>query len=203
MYLSPVLYGFGLGFALCFTFGPAFFALVQTSIDNGSRSGIVIACGVVLSDALMMSMVVFGINFLPQIPHFKDFMSIAGAIVLLVLGIGSFTKKRKPLIYPKTPFGNLIFYFSKGFFLNLFNPPNYAFLVATSLALRNSLLYDTNQVAIFWGMSLVGAILAETLIAVFAPKLKRFVTEQFLLRLNQIAGLVFIVASLRILITLV
>jgi threonine/homoserine/homoserine lactone efflux protein len=192
-----------LGFALCFTFGPAFFALVQTSIDNGSKSGILIACGVVLSDALMMSVVVFGLNFLPQIPHIKDFINIIGIVILLILGIGSFQKKRKPLIYPSTPFGNLVFYFSKGFFLNLLNPPNYAFLVATSFTLRNSFSYDTAQVAIFWGTSLLGALLAEVLIAVYAPKLKRFITEQFLLRLNQVAGLVFIVAALRILIGII
>jgi L-lysine exporter family protein LysE/ArgO len=200
MYLFPVLYGFLLGFALCFTFGPAFFALIQTSIDNGSRSAYLIAGGVVIADVLLMATAVFGTEYIPKIPHFDDYLSISGASILLIMGILSFRKERKQLIYPKTPLGDFAFYFSKGFFLNLLNPSNYAFVFATTLSLRNSLHYNQSQIIVFFASSLLGASVAEVLIAYYAQKLKRFLTDLLIYRINQIAGVVFIVASIRILI---
>ena len=38
------------GLALCFSIGPAFFGLIQTSLKNGARSGIAMALGIFASD---------------------------------------------------------------------------------------------------------------------------------------------------------
>ena len=197
--IEPILYGFALGFALCFTFGPVFFALIQTSIDTHFKNGVMIALGVGTTDAILMFVAVFGTAFLPSIPYFKDFLSIAGAILLIGLGVMSFFAKRKQLIYPQTPLGNFVYYFSKGFFLNLFNPANYAFIFATSLSLRNALHFDTTQVVVFFGTSVVAAVVAESLIAYYARRLKKNITDLMIVRINKVAGAIFIIGAIRIL----
>jgi threonine/homoserine/homoserine lactone efflux protein len=203
MILEPIFYGFLLGFALCFTFGPVFFALIQTSIEQGFRRALLIVTGVTVGDGFLFFTVIFGTSFLPKIQNFNLYLGWAGALLLLVLGVMSLRSKRKDLVYPQSRLGSLVFYFSKGLFLNLLNPSNYVAVFGTSVALRNSLNYDTTEVILFFTASLVATFVAEALIAHYAIKLKRLLTPGLIDRINQLAGLVFIVSGLRLMYGLV
>jgi threonine/homoserine/homoserine lactone efflux protein len=195
---QAILFGFLYGFILCFTFGPVFFRLIQTSIDNGYKRGVLIAVGVTVADAILMFFAVFGTSYLPQLTYFEDIVSIVGASILFILGFISIFKQKTQIIYPTSKLSSFLYYFTSGIFLNLLNPSNYlavfttsAYLVAKGMSL--------NERIIFFLFSLLATMTAESLIAFYAHKMKRLLTGKVLRRINQVAGSIFIISGLLIL----
>ena len=197
--ISAIVFGFLYGFILCFTFGPAFFRLVQTSIDNGYKSGVLIALGVTVADAILMFFAVFGTALLPQIEHFDEYLSIGGSILLIALGCISLFKQQTQLVYPQTKFGTFLYYFTSGLLLNLLNPSNYIAVFGTSTYLKGAQQFSLNEIVVFFSFSLVATMLAESLISFYANKMKKVLTEKVIRRINQLAGMVFIISALLIL----
>lgn len=199
MELQALLFGFGWGFLLCFTFGPVFFAIIQISIDSSYKKGIAMATGVIAGDALLMFFAVFGTTLLPQINHFNEIIGASGALLLLVMGILSFFSSHKQLIYPTTRIGNFFFFLSKGTILNLLNPANFLFVVSTSAYLKGVLNYNISEIVVFFASSLVATFTAEVLIAIYSSKIKKAASTKVIKVINRIAGTVFIVIALRML----
>ncbi|WP_026995424.1 LysE family translocator [Flectobacillus major] len=197
--ISAIVFGFLYGFILCFTFGPAFFRLVQTSIDNGYKSGVLIALGVTVADAILMFFAVFGTALLPQIEHFDEYLSIGGSTLLIALGCISLFKQQTQLVYPQTKFGTFLYYFTSGLLLNLLNPSNYIAVFGTSTYLKGAQQFSLNEIVVFFSFSLVATMLAESLISFYANKMKKVLTEKVIRRINQLAGMVFIISALLIL----
>jgi threonine/homoserine/homoserine lactone efflux protein len=129
---QAIFFGFLYGFILCFTFGPVFFRLIQTSIDNGYKRGILIALGVTVADAILMFCAIFGTSYLPQLKYFDDVISVVGASILFILGFISIFKQKTQLVYPTSKLSSFLYYFTSGIFLNLLNPSNYLAVFATS-----------------------------------------------------------------------
>jgi threonine/homoserine/homoserine lactone efflux protein len=195
---QAIFYGFLYGFILCFTFGPAFFRLIQTSIDNGFKRGVLIALGVTIADAILMFFAVFGTSYLPDIQNFDAFISIVGASLLFILGFISLFKQQSQLVYPTSKFGSFLYYFTSGLLLNLLNPSNYVAVFATSAYLVSHGM-SLNERIVFFLFSLTATMIAESLIAFYAHKMKRLLTGKVLKRINQVAGLIFIGSGLLIL----
>ncbi|TDB66987.1 LysE family translocator [Arundinibacter roseus] len=190
--LSPILYGTVTGFVLCFTFGTVFFSLVQNSVDNGYRSGIKIAFGVLVCDAIFVFFAIFGTTLLPHIENFEKWMAGAGIIFLLILGLNNLFRQQPKLAYPKTRFGNLLYYFTTGFLLNGLNPVNFISWVAIASYIRSNYAYTLDQVILFFGASLVTIFLTESGIALSAHKLKKIFTPRTVKIFNKVTGVVFI-----------
>ena len=190
------IYGFFTGILLCLTFGTVFFALIQTSVQKGYRSGIRIAAGVAVSDAFFVFCAVFGTSFLPQVTDFDKWMAAAGIIFLLILGIRNILKtpelhtealpddKNRRLTYWK--------YFFKGVALNALNPINFVSWVTIATYLRTTGRYSINEMIVFFGLSLVGVGLTEAALAVFAHRLRRFLTPRVVRAINVATGFVFV-----------
>ena len=195
---QAVIFGFLYGFLLCFTFGPAFFRLIQTSIDTGFKRGVLIAFGVTMADAFLFFIALFGTSFLPKINYFDIYISVIGAIILFILGFISIFKQQTQVIYPKSKLGSFLYYFTSGLLLNLLNPSNYVAVFATSAYLIAK-GFDLNERIIFFMVSLFATMLAESLIAFYAHKMKRIITPKVLKRINQVAGSIFIGSGLLIL----
>ncbi len=196
--LEAVFYGFLTGVVLCFTFGTVFFSLVQNSIDNGYKSGIKIAAGVLICDALFVICAIFGTALLPSIEGFEKWLAGIGCIFLVALGISNLVKGQPKLAYPKTRFGDYLYYISTGFLLNGLNPVNFISWVTITSYLRTNLSYDFPRVVAFLSVSIVAVFITESLIAVFSHKLKKFFTPRVVDYLNKITGIVFIGIALRI-----
>lgn len=195
---QAIFFGFLYGFILCFTFGPAFFRLIQTSIDTGFKRGVLIALGVTIADSILMFFAIFGTSFLPNFKHFDDIISIIGASLLFILGFISLFKQQSQLVYPTSKLGSFLYYFTSGLFLNLLNPSNYLAVFATSAYLVAKGLSLNERIGFFL-FSLMATMIAESLIAFYAQKMKRVLTKQVLKRINQVAGLIFIGSGLMIL----
>src|ERR1043165_3595138 len=81
---------------LTFSFGPAFFALLNTSIKYGRKEGSLLATGVILSDLFVCMLVITLIN-LGATNYIQDeknqrFMGILAGLVLVVFGCFYFKK---------------------------------------------------------------------------------------------------------------
>ena len=83
---------------LTFSFGPAFFALINTGIKHGYKTGAMLATGVVLSDfflcVLIILLVHFGATNVIQDDKTQRFMGILAGIILIIFGSLYF---RKPI----------------------------------------------------------------------------------------------------------
>lgn len=196
--LASLLYGLLTGVLLCLTFGTVFFSLVQSSVDNGYRSGVKIAFGVVVCDAIFVFFAIFGTALLPHVDNFEKWMSGAGVVFLLILGINNIVRNQPQLAYPKTRIGNFIFYFSTGFLLNGLNPVNFISWVTIATYIRSTLHYEFNQILLFFGASLLAVFITESGIALSAHKLKRIFNPRTVTVFNRVTGVVFVFIALQI-----
>lgn len=195
MFLAA-LYGLIAGVLLCLTFGTVFFALIQTSIERGYRSGVQIALGVVASDAFFIFTAIFGTAFLPQINHFDKWVGAVGISFLVILAIGNFLKV--PTLEPKTYTDDRsrrrshLKYFFKGVALNALNPINFMSWAAIATYLRTKGRYDLSEMIMFFSMSLIGVGATESALAVYAHRLRGLLTIKVIHYINIATGLVFL-----------
>lgn len=195
---EAISYGFLTGIVLCFTFGTVFFSLVQNSVDNGYESGIKIALGVLLCDALFVVCAIYGTSMLPSIAGFENWIAAIGCLFLLILGASNLINGQPKLAYPTTRLGDYLYYISTGFLLNGLNPVNFLSWVGITSYLRTNLVYSETQVVTFLVVSVIAVFLTESMIAVFAHRLKQFFTPTVINYLNKITGIVFISIAIRI-----
>lgn len=194
----PILYGFLVGVALCLTFGTVFFALIQNSVDNGFRSGMKIVFGVIAGDTLFVLAALLGTSFIPKVPGFELLMAFVGVLFLTAMGLVNILRGTPRLAYPKTRFGNAVYYVTTGFFLNALNPVNFISWVTIVAYIRSHLHYDMAQQYGFMGFSLVGVFLTETALAYYANRLKRLFTPRVVTIFNRTTGFVFLAVAAQI-----
>ena len=194
----PILLGFLLGVALCLTFGTVFFALIQNSVDNGFRSGMKIVFGVIVGDILFVLAALLGTAFIPKVQGFENLMAVVGVLFLVAMGLVNIFKGTPRLAYPKTRFGNFIYYFTTGFFLNALNPVNFVSWVAIVAYIRSHMHYGTGQQYGFMIAALVGVFATETALAYYANRLKRLFTPRVVKIFNRTTGVVFLIGAINI-----
>lgn len=194
----PILFGFLLGVALCLTFGTVFFALIQNSVDNGFRSGMKIVFGVIVGDILFVLAALLGTAFIPKVQGFENLMAVVGVLFLVAMGLVNILKGTPRLAYPKTRFGNFVYYFTTGFFLNALNPVNFVAWVAIVAYIRSHLHYDMAQQYGFMIAALVGVFATETALAYYANRLKRLFTPRVVKIFNRTTGVVFLIGAANI-----
>lgn len=194
----PLLYGFLLGVALCLTFGTVFFALIQNSVDNGFRSGMKIVFGVIIGDILFVLAALLGTSFIPKVQGFEHLMAIVGVLFLIAMGLVNILKGTPRLAYPRTRFGNAVYYVTTGFFLNALNPVNFVSWVAIVAYIRSHLHYSVAQQYGFMVASLVGVFVTEMALAYYANRLKRLFTPRVVTVFNRTTGVVFLAVAAQI-----
>lgn len=195
--LELIGYALLTGAILSFGFGSVFFALIQSSLDHGYTKGIKMAAGVTVSDIILVSFALLGTSFLPDIPNFEQYFRIVGAVLLVGLAIGQFKSFTLPQKVHGTKMMNFLYFFIKGFLLNIMNPVNFLTWVAVSAGLK-TYNYSFKDELLFFGISIVTIFLVESLIAYFSGKLKVVLNEKLMLRIKQITGLIFIALAIRL-----
>lgn len=181
---------------LAFSFGPAFFGLINTSIKFGFRAGVSLALGVFLSDLFLSIGICFlfhfgAEDFLSEQKN-QSFVGIIGGIILIVFGSVYLFKKEEiktdqeiKVIRP-----NPIWLVTKGFFLNLFNPMVWPLWIGNVTAVGESLepSYDLKKMILFFVFTLLGVFSADLLKVFVADKIKRYITFRLIRIVNLITG---------------
>jgi len=181
-----------------FSLGPAFFALIQTSIQQGFRKAMFFAIGISLSDVLFVLIILFGLAKILETDSFKFWMAIFGSIMLTGYAIYSWIKKPVVEEVEMTNDANFAKYALKGFVLNGLNPfiiISWATWVGT-IAVKFD--YDfPEQLQFFVGMLM--SILSLDLIKAFiANKLKHMITVKFVRKMNRVVAVIIFVFALQI-----
>ncbi len=181
----------GLSLAFLFGFGPAFFALIQTGIYRGFFPGILLATGIFLNDLLIVALSIFGAtSILSNVENFNT-IGIGGGILLVIFGI--ITYKRKTEIEDSDNTNEVkpphpIIYIGKGFLLNAVNPFVWIFWIGIIVGITAQYNADTTKMVIFFSGTLSVVLLTDIIKTFAASKLKKIVTDKFLILVNKISG---------------
>jgi len=193
---SAIYEGILLGFFLAFSIGPAFFALINTGISFGFRSGAALAFGIFFSDLFFVlvtvSLIHFGMSDLLTNPRHQAFLGVVGGIVLIVYGAFHFvgnqakTDAGETVIEIKSP--RLRVLLIKGFFLNMFNPFVWIFWIATTTAISSKYEFEIYRIIIFFSSALAMVIGTDLLKTFVAHKIKQMLNQKMLLNVRHVSG---------------
>ena len=197
--ITAIYEGILLGIFLAFSIGPAFFALINTGISYGFRSGAALAFGIFFSDLFFASITVllvhYGMSDLMTDPKHQSFLGLVGGIVLIVYGSVHFINKNVKVdeenkLEIKTPKAYLLLI--KGFFLNMFNPVVWIFWIATTTAISSKYEFQMYKILIFFA-SVLGVVLGTDLLKTFvANKIKKMLNARMMLNVRYVSGALLI-----------
>lgn len=187
---------------LTFSFGPAFFALINTGITHGSRTGSLLAAGVVASDFFVSMLVIllihFGASNFIQGEKSQRFMGIIAGIILIVFGAIHFRqpppKKEEEAIQIVAPSGSGMFV--KGFFLNCLNPAVWLLWLSNVTIITKTLNNKVLNMILYFSITLGLVLLVEIGKVSVAGKLKQFLTPKIMYIINIVTGGLLIIFGL-------
>lgn len=186
---------------LSFSFGPAFFALINTGIKHGYKTGSLLATGIVLSDFLLCLLVILlvdlGASHLIHDEKNQRFMGLLAGLVLVVFGALYFrkpvAKKDVSIVISKPSAGTMIL---KGFLLNSLNPAVWLLWLGNVTAVSKSLNYSVIKMILYFGITLSLVLLVELAKVSAAGKLKKILTEKTMHNVNLVTGILLMIFGL-------
>ncbi|MCX7697566.1 MAG: LysE family translocator [Bacteroidales bacterium] len=205
-YISLFIEGFIIGLVVAMSLGPAFFTIIQTSIDKGFRYAIIFAAGIALSDLFVLLLSFLGLSSFIEKGKNEFIVLIIGSTILIIYGIYTFFKKPDILLRRKRNLlkqdlkskPSVVTLFIKGFFLNLFNPVVILFWISvsgylTQRAIENH-LYES---ALFFFGGIFTTIVSTDILKSFVGyKIKRFLRPRVVLILNKIVGIILFIFAI-------
>ncbi|MBK0378254.1 LysE family translocator [Mucilaginibacter segetis] len=199
--IEAIISGIGFGLVLTFITGPVFFALIKTSIEKGFHAGIALALGVVTSDMVFVGAILFGSQYFDVTNSDKTIAGIIGSIILFTIGVYYIFKKADvdyKNIEPKKI--NHAGYFLKGFVMCIFNPTvlfHWTVVIGAASTVYHAGVHNRSlKIAIMFLTILIVQFGLDTTKAFYANKLRDHISVKFVHRLNEIAGIALIIASL-------
>jgi threonine/homoserine/homoserine lactone efflux protein len=202
--IEAVIAGLGFGLVLTFLTGPVFFALIKTSIANGFHAGVALALGVVCSDVVFVGGLLFGSQYINISEEQKTIAGVIGSAILFVVGVFYFFKKAEINYKTSVPSRiNRAGYFLKGFAMCIFNPSLLfhwiTVITAASTLFRVGSHHRSLDIGIMFLTILVIQFGMDITKAFYADKLRARISVKMIHRLNEVAGIALIIASLVIL----
>lgn len=198
---EALLTGIVLGLALIFSVGPVIFAIIKLRINYGLSSAFYFIGGVWLSDALLVIIANSFSNFFTELLLFKKEIGIAGAALLMALGVYYlFIKKQKSKaeLDNELRIGNAthIRLFVTGFLINMLNPGVIAlWFAAATKTLDYSLQFKVLTFAVCLGMNM----LADFFKIRLAGKMREKLNDRNIKLVNKIAGGIYMLFGLLLL----
>ena len=205
--ITAIGQGILFGIALCFSIGPAFFGLIQTSLKHGYRNGVAMALGIFASDLTYLLLAYFGISSILMNEKYAIPVGFGGGIILVVYGLIQMLKK--PVVQnedgeiidiKKTTYTASAL---KGFIMNLLNPfVLFLWIGAITLA-SNKLDKDPLNVIVFFIATLSTVLGTDILKSLVAGKIKNYLNDKTIWKVNMIAGIILIISGIILIIRVV
>jgi threonine/homoserine/homoserine lactone efflux protein len=199
--IEAIISGIGFGLVLTFITGPVFFALIKTSIEKGFHAGVALALGVVCSDMVFVGAILFGSQYFDISSNDKTVAGIVGSIVLFTIGVYYIFKKADVNYKNVIPNNiNRAGYFFKGFVMCIFNPTilfHWTVVIGAASTVYHQGVHNRSlKIAIMFITILVVQFGLDTTKAFYANKLRDRISKKLVHRLNEVAGIALIIASL-------
>jgi threonine/homoserine/homoserine lactone efflux protein len=213
--IQTIFSGIGLGLTLAIMFGPAFFALLQTSIEKGFYNATRFAVGICVSDAFLIAIAFLGVARLMEKPIVGNIVGLAGGGMLIGMGIHTFlnrykgrelkvetgiqeaAKMQKRIAQHKLPKSDNYRFYVKGFLLNLANPAVWFFWVFSVGLVSTQYINakggpDIFYLMVFFLCTLGTVLITDVLKAFGAHQLKTKVNDKVMTKVNMIFALILI-----------
>lgn len=197
----------GLFLAVVVNMGPAFITLVQTSLHRGFRSAAWFATGVILNDAMVITLCVLtSVQVVMRSPFEAALASIGAGVILVLFGIFTYRRKvkdRDKLIEQRSEEimkadddkPAWFVFLGKGFILNILNPFVWLFWFTAVAMVAGNMHGNKLSTFVFFGIILGTTLTLELLKAWGAAKLKRFLTPERTTLINKIAGVLLMLCG--------
>lgn len=181
--------------------GPAFFTLLQTSLEKGFRPAVRLAVGIFLSDAFLVTVSILGASRLFNDPAASKVIGVVGGISLMLIGVYTFRKKvairgvadnRTELHLPSRWRE-----FFKGFFMNMANPATWIFWFVTVGTISAQYTTDSGQVLyyriiLFFIITLSTVFSMDVLKSFIANRIKQVINDRTVSVVNKIVGVLLV-----------
>lgn len=201
----------GIALSMFFSFGPAFFGLIQNSIQYGFRKAMAFAIGVSLSDVIVVFLMLTVLKNLDMEAalHNVYVASIGGAIIA-IMGVITFRKKAVAAADTKsrvkfrddgnTRMRHLVL---QGFLLNIFNPFIWIYWVSVITLLSGEVgLFGIDRYIFFAGL-LGGTLGTDLLKCRLAALLQQWFTAKVLNLFNKGVGLALIAFAIYLIVAMI
>ncbi len=199
--LELLLKAIGLGLIVSFSFGPAFWAVIQIGVDKGFKWGALLSIGVMLSDLVFIIVAYFGVTTLFSDTN-KYYISIIGGLFLIGFGIATFLKKpdilkRRSAKYktPKDPtFSSLLV---KGFLLNSANPYVFFFWLGSMSFVTSHSTESTflSNAIFFFGITLLVILSSDLTKSYIGHRFKQILKPRVTIWINRVIGVILFVSG--------
>jgi threonine/homoserine/homoserine lactone efflux protein len=196
--MGPLLQGILLGLTFAVLLGPAFFALIQTSIHRGFRSGALLATGIFLSDLFALVVCYFGASqILGSDPRQNVYFSVIGGIIMVIFGTYTFSRKAesqkdesgKPAQDKPSRF---YVYIMKGFFLNALNPGMWFLWITIVVSVSANYGVNNSSIIIFLTGALATIFITDLMKCFVSHQIKHIVNDKIMTWMNRLVGIVII-----------
>ena len=200
----------GMFLSVVVNMGPAFITLVQTSLHRGFKSAAWFATGVILNDAMVITICIMASVEIVMRSSFEAALACIGAGIILVLfGVFTYRKKgedrekhekyinkRTDEVLKKQEDKPAWFVFlAKGFVLNILNPFVWLFWFTAVAMVAGNMGGNKVSTIVFFAIILGTTLAMELLKAWGAAKLKVFFNAERTTIMNRVAGILLILCG--------
>lgn len=194
--LSTILQAIPIALAISVAPGAAFLGIIQTSLNNGFKAGILFALGIAFSDIILIGLCLWGTAGIMHNPTAKLLFSILGGIILIGYGLVTFFNRKRPvktrhqeevLNDPRTDRLGKFKYPMQGFAFNITNP--FVWILWIGIAPYSG--PNINLQILFFACILLTIFCIDMLKSFFAGKLKKAITYEVAFIVNRVVGVVF------------
>ena len=201
----------GIALSLFFSFGPAFFGLIQNSIEHGFRRAMAFAIGVSVSDVVVVGLMLTVLkNVDMEAVIHNVYVALIGGVGIAAMGVYTFRKKgrvrrdksgRLHLISDgKVGRRHIMLH---GFLLNFLNPFIWVYWISVIALLSGEVgLYGTERYIFFAG--LLGATLGCDLLKCrLASLLQQWFTPRVMIGFNKGTGVVLMAFGIYMVVSMI
>ena len=197
----------GLFLSLIVNMGPAFITLVQTSLHRGFNSAAWFISGVILNDAMIISLYILtSVQVVMRSQLEVTLFSIGAGIILVLFGIFTFRRKAEEkesiiekrtneILEKKENKPSWLLMLGKGFVINLLNPFVWIFWFSAVAVVAGSMGGNKVSTIVFFALILGTTLMCELLKAWGAAKLKVFFNPHRTTIMNRCAGILLVVCG--------
>jgi threonine/homoserine/homoserine lactone efflux protein len=189
--IGPFFSGVILGLVLAMMVGPVFFMVINTSLKQGHLAAVMLAIGVLLSDALYALVTYYGSSLIFYLKKYDFIIGIIGGSLIIVFGILIFTKKPRveaEALELQRSGTRTVINILKGFTMNTLNPSAFLFWLGVAGTITVKQHFTDFNALLFYSGTLITVFATDLTKSYLATKLKKVITEKFLVWMNRICG---------------
>jgi threonine/homoserine/homoserine lactone efflux protein len=187
-----------LGFFLAFMLGPAFFVLIETSIEKGVRAATFFDLGVIFSDIIFILIAYFSSYQLLENINNQPGLYVFGGTLLSLYGASNFIKKTTTQATTKKEKNqaNYTSLFVKGFLLNIINIGVLVFWLGLVIVVTPNLEGNYKRVIVFFSTLIVSYFLTDLIKILLAKRMKSYLKQDNIIKAKKALGILIFVFGL-------